>query len=114
MSTVPLKSDAKEIWRKFGFPEEPIDMFINFWANPALTAGNIHVWEERFRNVFSVSSAIIPTETTDWFGDIVLPDLAALEIDNFVEAEAYVFSYPMGMLDWEYHPMLRIVEPKHE
>jgi molybdopterin-containing oxidoreductase family molybdopterin binding subunit len=44
----------------------------------------------------------------------VLPDQAALEVDNFVEAEAYVFSYPMGLLDWEYHPMIRIVEPKNE
>ena len=114
MSTVPLKSDAKEIWKKFGFPEEPFELLFLFWSNASMTAANIHVWEERFKNVFTVVSNAVPTETTEWFGDIALPDVTTLELDNFVEGEAYVFSYPTGMLDWEYHPMLKIVEPQFE
>ena len=114
MSTIPLKSDAKEIWRKFGFSEQPFELLTISWANPAITGANMYVWEERFKDVFTVVSAIVPTETTEWFGDIVLPDVAFLELDTFAEAEAYVFNYPVGMLDWEYHPILRIVEPKHE
>ena len=114
MSAMPVKSDAKETWKKFGFPEEPFELVMNFWSNAAMTAGNIHVWEERYKNIFMVSSAIVPTETTEWFADIIFPDQAGLEIDNFVEAESFVFSYPTGTLDWEYHPMLRVSEPKNE
>ncbi len=114
MSAMPLKSDASETWKKFGFPEEPFEMLFTFWSNAAMTAGNFEVWEKRFKNVFTACSAVVPTETTEWFGDIVLPDLVTLEINNFVPAEAFVFSYPVGLLDWEYHPMLRIVEPEYE
>jgi molybdopterin-containing oxidoreductase family molybdopterin binding subunit len=114
MSAMPLKSDAGEIWKKFGFPEEPFELLLIFWSNASMTAGNYEVWEKRFKNVFTVCSAAVPTETTEWFSDIVLPDLVGLELNNFVPGEAYVFSYPIGMLDWEYHPMLRIVEPQYE
>lgn len=114
MSAMPLKSDAGEIWKRFGFPEEPFELLFTFWSNAAMTAGNVEVWEKRFKNVFTVCSAAVPTETTEWFGDIVLPDLVSLEIDNFVPGESYVFNYPVGMLDWEYHPMLKIVEPEYE
>ncbi|MBW2027476.1 MAG: molybdopterin-dependent oxidoreductase [Deltaproteobacteria bacterium] len=114
MSTMPLKSDAPEIWKKFGFPDEPFEFLLTFWSNAAMTAANFEVWEKRFKNLYTVCSAAVPTETTEWFGDIVLPDVVGLELDNFVPGEAYVFSYPIGMLDWEYHPMLRIVEPEYE
>ncbi len=114
MSTMPLKSDAEETWKKFGFPEDPFELLLIYWSNAAVTAANCEIWEKRFKNVFTVCSAAVPSETTEWFGDIVLPDVVSLEMNNFVPAEAYVFSYPMGMLDWEYHPMLRIVEPEYE
>jgi len=114
MSAMGLKSDAEQTWKKFGFPNDPYKLMLIFWSNAAFTAGNVEVWEKRFKEAFTVCSAAVPTETTEWFGDIVLPDLVSLEVNNFVEGEGYVFDYPTGMLDWEYHPMLRVVEPEYE
>ena len=114
MSAMPLKSDASETWKKFGFPEEPFEMFLLFWSNASMTAGNYEVWEKRFKNVFTVYSGIVPSETSEWFADIVLPDLAGLEISDFTAGEAYVFNHAPGMTDWEYHPMLKVVEPQYE
>jgi molybdopterin-containing oxidoreductase family molybdopterin binding subunit len=114
MSTLPLKSDANDILRKFGFPERPFDLLWISWSNASVTGGNMHVWEERFKDVFTVVSNVIPTETTEWFADIVLPDVAALELDSFPEAEGYVFNHPVGMLDWEYRPVVQVVKPKNE
>jgi molybdopterin-containing oxidoreductase family molybdopterin binding subunit len=114
MSAMPLKSDAAETWKKFGFDENPFDMFLIFWSNAAITGGNVEVWEKRFKNVFTVYSGIVPSETSEWFADIVLPDLAGLEITDFTAGEAYVFNHAPGRADWEYHPMLNVVEPEHE
>ncbi len=114
MSCMPLKADASATWKKFGFPEKPFDLLFVGWSNAAVTAANVYVWEEQFKDVFTVVSNIVPTETSEWFGDIVLPDVAALELDSFPEAEGYVFNYPVGMLDWEYHPVIQIVKPKNE
>jgi anaerobic selenocysteine-containing dehydrogenase len=54
MSAMPLKSDASEIWQKFGFPEEPFELLFTFWSNLSMTAGNYEVWEKRFKNAFTV------------------------------------------------------------
>jgi molybdopterin-containing oxidoreductase family molybdopterin binding subunit len=114
ISSMTLKSDAGEIWKKFGFPEEPFELLFVAWSNAAMTAANSWVWEKRYKNAFTVCSAAVPTETTEFFADIVLPDVVGLELNNFVPGEGFIFNYPMGLLDWEYHPMLRIVEPEYE
>jgi anaerobic selenocysteine-containing dehydrogenase len=114
MSAMYLKSDAAETWKKFGFEDNPFELLFLSWSNAAMTAGNLDIWEQRFKNAFTVCSAAVPTETTEWFGDIILPDVVTLELDNFVPGESYVFNYPIGMLDWEYHPMLKVVEPEYE
>ncbi len=114
MSAMPLKSDAGDIWKKFGISEKPFDMFMIFWSNAAVTAGNVEVWEKRFKDVFIMYSGIVPNETSEWFADIVLPDRAGLEITDFTAGEAYVFNHAPGLSDWEYHPMLRVVEPEHD
>jgi anaerobic selenocysteine-containing dehydrogenase len=114
MSSTLLKSDAGEIWSKFGFPEKPLEMLIGYWSNAAMTAANTEVWEKRFKDVFVVWSTAVPSETTEWFADIVLPDVVTLEMNDFLPGETYVFSYPTGLGNWEYHPMLKIVEPEYE
>ncbi len=114
MSAMPVKRDAPEKWKKFGFLEEPFEMLFGYYSNPAMTAANVEVWIERVKKMFVVYSAARPTETTEGFADIVLPDCVGLEVNDAINAEGWIFNHPVGMLDWEYHPCLRVVEPMNE
>ncbi len=111
---MPLKRDASDIWQKFGFSKEPFEMVFGYWSNPAMTAANVEVWSERVKRMFVVYSAVLPNETTEGFADIIFPDCTGLEINDAINAEGWIFNHPVGMLDWEYHPSLRIVEPMYE
>jgi len=110
---VGVAKDAEETWRKFGVPA--YEMGFVQYCNPLMTAANTEVQEKRMKNMFIVAFSIVPSETTEGVADIILPDYSPLEVTDSLQADqTYHFNYPMGMLDWEFHPMLAAVEPTHE
>ncbi|MDB4444007.1 molybdopterin-dependent oxidoreductase [bacterium] len=110
---IGLVKNSEETWEKFGVPAHEMS-FIQY-SNPVMTAANTEVTEDRFKKMFNVAMAVVPTETTEAVADIVLPDVSALELTDTLEADqTYHFNYPMGMLDWEFHPHIAAVEPAYE
>lgn len=105
--------DAEETWRKFGV--EPYEIGFIQYCNPLMTAANTDVHEKRLKKMYIVALAVVPTETTEAVADIILPDVSSLELTDAIDADqSYHFNYPMGMLDWEFHPHIAAVKPTHE
>jgi anaerobic selenocysteine-containing dehydrogenase len=112
-SAAGLTLNAEDIWKKFDVPAYEA-AFIQF-ANPLMTAANKQVTEKRFKNMFIVAFPIVPNETTEAVADYILPDYSPLELTDAIEADqTYHFNYPMGMLDWEFHPHIAPVKPSYE
>ncbi|MBW2031036.1 MAG: hypothetical protein JRJ31_18405, partial [Deltaproteobacteria bacterium] len=108
-----LVRNAEETWEMFGI--EPYEMGFVQYCNPLMTGANSEVQEKRMKRMFIVALAVVPTETTEAVADIILPDVSPLELTDAIEADqCYHFNYPMGMMDWEFHPHIAVVEPTHE
>lgn len=112
-SAAGLCLNPEETWKKFGVP--PYEAAFIQFANPLMTAANTEVTEKRLKEMFIVAFPIVPNETTEGVADIILPDYSPLEITDAVEPDqTYHFNYPMGMLDWEFHPHIAAVKPSYE
>jgi len=108
-----LTAEAEETWLKFGVP--PYEAAFIQFCNPLMTAANTEVLEKRFKEMYIVAFPIVPNETTEAVADIILPDCSPLEVTDAIDADqTYHFNYPMGMLDWEFHPHLAVVKPSYE
>ena len=80
-----------------------------------MTAANREITENRYKNMLIVAHPIVPNETTEAVANFILPDYSPLELTDSIEADqTYHFNYPMGMLDWEFHPHIPAVKPGYE
>jgi molybdopterin-containing oxidoreductase family molybdopterin binding subunit len=91
-------------------------MMINWGANPVMSAGNRDTIEDYLKKIpFMVDIEILPTETSEGFADIILPDCCSLEhTANCGEAYAFYFHGPLGNDDFSFHIRQPVVESQFQ
>lgn len=109
---IGCQSDSEETLRKFGHGFYEACLMDS--VNPLMSTVDPELMMDRFKRMFVAAIAILPNETTEAAADIIFPDTCILERTDFANGEAFHFNYPMGLLDWEYHPVLPVVEPTYE
>ena len=113
-SMVPYVQESEELWQKLGLPYR-LEAMLHIAGNPVMTVANPDTVTEQLKKIpFIASIVTMHNETTEALADIVLPDTSCLETLNWADAEAYWFSYPVGMEDWYWHIRQPVVEPQYE
>jgi len=113
-SPLSYSRDRKELWKKTGM-ELRYEMLINWGSNPVMSAGNRDTVEDWLKEIpFIVDIEILPTETSEGFADIILPDWCSLEHTTSCGAgdgRLFYFNGPLGSDDLSVHVMQPVIQP---
>lgn len=108
-------SNREEVMLKAGLRTE-FDMLINHGCNAIMNGCNPKDRERFYKKCgFIVDIDIYPTEFSEGFADILLPDACYLERSDWMGIQHSYHNIPPGLDEpWCFHVSQRVVDPLHE
>ncbi|MCX6013024.1 MAG: molybdopterin-dependent oxidoreductase [Chloroflexi bacterium] len=114
-SPLSTSKDRHELWQKLGIDYQP-EMLLSLGSNSVMGQGNPETHAEALLEIpFIVTYDLYPTEMSEGFADIVLPDCSKLEhTASCADAYEFYFNQPFAYEDFSIHVTQPVIEPQYK